>query len=406
MFSVRRPTVILTSALLIGAFLLPTGAAASGPQARDRADMPSRVVAPVPAAVSIGVPQLLFSGLIKPVLVTHAGDGSGRLFVVEQPGRIRVRSAGVTYVFLDIRDLVSDAGNEQGLLGLAFHPGYETNRKFYVYYTNNAGDQVVREFRRSPTNPRQATRVGSRVILVMGDPYSNHNGGHMAFLGGYLYIGTGDGGSANDPGNRAQSLNSLLGKILRIDINRTSSGRNYAIPPTNPYRNRAGRDEIWSRGLRNPWRWSFDRLTGDLWIGDVGQGLREEVDRSKRPTSGGPGRAANYGWRMWEGRRCNIGPCSTTGRTFPLAEYVTHTGGCAVTGGYVYRGSSYPSFQGTYFFGDYCSGKVWTLPANAAAPAAEFLARDTGLLISSFGETETGELLVVDHGGAVYRIIP
>jgi glucose/arabinose dehydrogenase len=412
----RRLTAILTSALVLSAALLPVSVSAAGPRSMDGATgvsggsaAPASVnttAAPAPAAVSIGVPQLIIGGLTRPVYATHAGDGSGRLFVVEQAGRIKVRSGGVTYLFLDIRDLVLDTGNEQGLLGLAFHPGYETNRRFYVYYTNNSGDQVVREFRRSATNPRRATRTGSRVIMNMNDPFSNHNGGQMAFLGGYLYIATGDGGSANDPGNRAASLNSLLGKILRINVNRTSSGRNYSIPPTNPYRNRPGLDEIWARGLRNPWRWSFDRLTGDLWIGDVGQGAREEVDRSIRPSTGGPGRGANYGWRMWEGRRCNIGPCSTSGRTFPLAEYVTHTGGCAVTGGYVYRGSSYPSFQGTYFFGDYCSGKVWTLPANAAAPAAEFLARDTALNISSFGETETGELLIVHHGGGVYRVVP
>jgi hypothetical protein len=274
-----------------------------------------------------------------------------------------------------------------------------------VNYTNNSGDTVIRQFHRHSTNPMRATIAGNRGILAVGQPFANHNGGHLAFFEGLLYVGLGDGGGSGDPGNRAQNVNTLLGKMLRIDVNGTSAGRNYRIPSTNPYVGRAGRDEIWSRGLRNPWRWSFDRATGHLWIADVGQGRYEEVNRSLNPTRGAPGRALNYGWRVMEGWHCFIpsSGCSTSGKVRPLAEY-THAGGnCSVTGGYVYRGPE-TALRNYYFFGDFCSGRIWTLPAGARSPARESLVRDTSLSISSFGEDERGQLFVIDHGGTIYRI--
>lgn len=346
------------------------------------------------------------SGLSAPVLVTHAGDGSGRLFIVEQVGRIRVVKNGVLLPkpFLDLSKELAQGG-EQGLLGLAFHPKYETNGKFYINATLPDGDTVINEYRVSPTNPDVATRVGGRRILRIDQPYANHNGGHIAFgPDGYLYIGMGDGGSAGDPGNRAQNLDSLLGKMLRIDVNGTSSGRAYRIPASNPYVGRTGRDEIWSRGLRNPWRWSFDRLKGDFWIGDVGQNRYEEIDRSTVTENASRGRGVNYGWRVMEGRHCYrpSSGCSTSGKILPVVEY-THSQGCSVTGGYVYRGTKLPSLVARYVFGDYCTGTIWTIPRTARGPATKSLLMDTSYRISSFGEDESGELYVVDHGGTVYR---
>jgi glucose/arabinose dehydrogenase len=410
----RRPQAraLIVSAVLIGSLLVPASVVAAGPQAASGQASASQTrsedgrprIAGGPAIRLVRQP----GSFNRPVLLTHAGDGSAFQFVVEQGGRILVRDTSpVTSwsTFIDINDLVGSSGGEQGLLGLAFHPDYETNRKFYVNYTNNSGDTVVREFRRHSTNAMRATRSGSRLILSVDQPFANHNGGHLAFFEGLLYIGLGDGGGSGDPGNRAQNVNTLLGKMLRIDVNGTTSTRNYRIPTGNPYVGRTGRDEIWSRGLRNPWRWSFDRSTGDLWIADVGQGSYEEVNRSLNPTSGAPGRRLNYGWRVMEGRHCFIpsSGCSRTGKVLPLAEY-THAGGnCSVTGGYVYRGPE-TALRGYYFFGDYCSGRIWTLRYGARSPARESLVRDTRLNISSFGEDERGQVFVVAHGGGVYRI--
>jgi glucose/arabinose dehydrogenase len=345
----------------------------------------------------------------QPILFTNARDGSNYWFVVQQNGIIRVKDGDSPSdpweTFLDIRDIVNDSGGEQGLLGLAFHPGYATNRRFYVNYTNSNGDTVIRLLYRDPVNPKRATRTASKAIMTIGQPYSNHNGGNLAFYGGFLFIGMGDGGSAGDPGNRAQNVNSLLGKILRIDVNGTSAGRNYRIPPGNPYIGRTGRDEIWARGVRNPWRWSFDRANGDLWIGDVGQNRYEEIDRSVKPASSAAGRGVNYGWRVMEGRHC-FAPssgCSTSGKIRPLVEYSHASGNCSVTGGFVYRGPD-PILQGRYFFADYCSGRIWTVGYRAATPAAPFRLLDTSLLVTSFGEDEAGRVYVVDHGGTVYRI--
>src|SRR3954471_1628796 len=240
--------------------------------------------APVPrAAISVKL-QLRASGLSKPVLITTARDGTGRLFIVEQTGRIKVYRYGAvdSTPFLSITSQVS-TGSEQGLLGLAFHPSFKTNHKLYVDFTDVNGDTVIREYRTSSSNPNVVDPSTARLILKVTQPYDNHNGGMLAFgPDGYLYIGMGDGGSAGDPGNRAQSTGGLLGKILRIDIDHSTSTTHYRSPSTNPYVGRAGLDQIWSRGLRNPWRFSFDRVTGQLWIGDVGQSRWEEVDRSSK----------------------------------------------------------------------------------------------------------------------------
>ena len=346
-------------------------------------------------------------GLDSPVFVTSAKDGTGRTFIVEQTGRIRVIKKGVLLPtpFLDLSSQVSKGG-ERGLLGLAFHPSYKSNGLFYVNFTRADGDTVVNRYRASTTNPDVAVRSTARRIITIDQPYANHNGGMIAFgRDGYLYIGMGDGGSGGDPGNRAQRLDSLLGKMLRINVNGSAGTRHYLIPSSNPYVGRYGRNEIWSRGVRNPWRFSFDRRTGDLWIGDVGQNRYEEIDRSRvSSTSTSRGRGVNYGWRVMEGRHCYrpATGCNRTGKVLPVVEY-THSEGCSVTGGYVYRGAEIPSLYGRYVFADYCSGKIYTVPSGGASPLTKRLLLDTDMMISSFGESARGELYVLDHRGALYR---
>jgi glucose/arabinose dehydrogenase len=347
--------------------------------------------------------------LSEPLFVTHAGDNSGRLFIVEKGGRIKILANGAVLgpAFLDISTKVSN-GSEQGLLGLAFHPDYATNGKFYVDYTDTAGDTVIAEYKNSVPSDNVA-EPAERVLLTIGQPYANHNGGMVAFgPDRYLYIGMGDGGSGGDPQNRAQNLSSLLGKILRINVDSKDTGKQYAIPTGpggNPYAGSTpGLDEIWSFGLRNPWRFSFDRKTGDLWIGDVGQDRYEEVNRATGAT---PGRAVNYGWRVVEGNAC-FNPssgCNKSGKTGPMAVY-SHSLGCSVTGGYVYRGLDYPGLAGGYLFGDYCSGRVWSLKAAGPASQAPVLMADTGFQISSFGEGQDGKLYVTDIGaGDVWQVL-
>ena len=337
--------------------------------------------------------QTILSGLDQPVFVGHAGDGSNRLFILEQPGRIRVRQPGSssTTLFLNIASRVICCG-EQGLLGLAFHPQFASNRRFFVNYTR-AGDgtTVIAEYQVSEGDPNVANTT-ERVILTVAQPFTNHNGGMLAFgPDGYLYIGLGDGGAGNDPDNRAQNINDLLGKILRIDVDQFP----YASPDTNPYFGAtSGRDEIFAVGLRNPWRFSFDRATGQLYVGDVGQGAREEVDIV---TLGG-----NYGWRVFEGTLCtNLGPapCSTPGLVPPIAEYAHTQGRCSVTGGYVYRGTAGDLPAGAYFYADFCTGEIFLFHNGVA----QFLL-DTPLNISSFGEDESGEHYVVGLGGTVSRM--
>jgi glucose/arabinose dehydrogenase len=347
----------------------------------------------------IELQPLLAAGLEQPVLLTHAGDATGRRFLVEQPGRILLLqpNSDSPSTFLDITERVR-SGGEQGLLGLAFHPQFSANGRFFVSYTRSPdGASIIAEYGVLP-GERDMADSSERILLTVAQPFGNHNGGMIQFgPDGFLYIGLGDGGSGNDPGNRAQDISDLLGKILRIDVDRKDPGMEYAIPADNPFSgNPAGRDEIYALGLRNPWRFSFDRLTGRLWAGDVGQGAIEEIDLI---SLGG-----NYGWRIFEGTRCtNLGPasCSSDSLVPPVAEYDHSLGRCSVTGGYVYRGKRQTLPYGSYVFGDFCSGEVFLLTAGLT----EVLI-DTNLLISSFGEDEAGEIYVLDHaGGGVAKIV-
>ena len=354
--------------------------------------------------------QPLAGGLSQPVGVTSARDGSRRLFVIEQGGKIRVIKGKrvLDGAYLDISGKVS-SGGEQGLLGIAFHPRFEDTRRFYVNYTDTDGNTVVAEYRQSRTDANKARTRSERVVLTFEQPFSNHNGGALAFgRDGYLYISSGDGGGSGDPQGNGQRLNTLLGKILRIDVDKDRDGRGYGIPPDNPFRDDpTARPEIWSYGLRNPWRFSFDRTTRAMWIGDVGQGRLEEIDYELGGSDGG----TNWGWNIKEGTDCYIGAteCAAASAaaelTDPIAEY-THDFGCAVVGGYVYRGKAHPDLTGRYFFSDNCSGNIWSLDATNPTAQEEVLLLETGRPISSFGETGSGEILVVDRAGEILRLIP
>ena len=352
--------------------------------------------------------QQFATGFSFPILATSARDGSNRLFVVERTGKIQLMTPGTTlplptpFIDLTAKVLTSNSiGDERGLLGLAFHPQFKTNRRFFVNYTRRPdGATVISEFTASAANANVADTT-EKVILTVAQPFSNHNGGMIDFgKDGFLYIGMGDGGSANDPGNRSQNNEELLGKFLRIDVDTPNGAVPYSSPSTNPFFGATpGRDEIYSTGWRNPWRWSFDRQTGELYAGDVGQNAIEEIDIV---TLGG-----NYGWRVLEGTRCtNLGPaaCTTPGFVAPIYEYAQDGGRCSVTGGYVYRGTRGTLTPGTYVFGDYCTGEIF-LRENGSVR----MALDSPYAISSFGEDEAGELLVVHLGsganGAVYRIV-
>jgi glucose/arabinose dehydrogenase len=345
---------------------------------------------------------LLVNGLQKPTYLTHAGDGSGRLFITEQVGRIRLVVDGqlLGQPFLDISSLVGSRASEQGLLSIAFHPRYASNGYFFVNYTDVRGDTVVARYHVS-SDPNVADPESGTVLLTIDQPYANHNGGQLHFgPDGYLYIGMGDGGSAGDPQNNGQRLDTLLGKLLRIDVDAASP---YGIPPDNPFRNRSdAKPEIWAYGLRNPWRFSFDRATGDLYMADVGQNAYEEVDFQPAASRGGE----NYGWNFMEGNHPYGGRSRRPEFTPPVAEYSHAEGGCSVTGGYVYRGTRLPGLTGIYLFGDYCTGLTWTLYRSAPDMWERRLFLRTNLRISSFGEDEAGELYVLDHAGAVYRLDP
>ena len=340
------------------------------------------------------------NGLQLPLFLTHGGDGSGHLFVVEQPGAIRVIDHGVLMEapFLDLRDRVWTKGNEQGLLGLAFHPEHRSNGRFFVNYNRREdGATVVSEFTRNGRSLNVSAGT-ERILMVVPQPYLNHNGGMIAFgPDGMLYIGRGDGGSKGDPQNRGQNPHEWLGKILRIDVNR---GQPYAVPRDNPFATGNGRPEVFAFGIRNPWRFSFDRETGMLWLADVGQYKWEEIDVV---VAGG-----NYGWRIMEGAHC-YNPeegCSPDGLIFPIAEYGHEGGRCSITGGYVYRGLSIKALRGTYVFGDYCSGELFGISADAnrkGSTVPRVLMR-TGLRIPSFGEDQAREIYIVDHKGGVYRL--
>jgi glucose/arabinose dehydrogenase len=351
--------------------------------------------------ISIAI-EPVADGLQRPVAVRHAGDGSGRLFIVEQPGRIRILDNGslLQSPFLDIAARVRDSANEQGLLGLAFHPQYVDNGRFFVNYTDLGGDTVVSEFTRSQADVNQADPSSEAVIMRVPQPYGNHNGGDIAFgPDGYLWIATGDGGGAGDPEGSGQNLQTLLGKLLRIDVDH---GSTYTIPLDNPFVGDPNAfDEIWAYGLRNPWRFSFDRDTGDLYIADVGQRRLEEINFEAATDPGG----RNYGWNTMEGSSCFSGSnCSTDEMILPVAEY-SHDFGCSVTGGYVYRGSRYPVLQGYYLYGDYCSGTMWALSRSNSGQWIAEVVGESGANISSFGEDEQGELYLSDlNGGFLFLV--
>ena len=338
-------------------------------------------------------------GFDNPTTIANAGDGSNRLFVLEQKGRIKVVRDGVLGAtpFLDLAKIVKSTASEQGLLGIAFAPDFAKSRAFYLNYTNRTGvgNTVLARYSVGST-PDRADPASRRELLTITQPFSNHNGGQLAFgPDGYLYIGTGDGGSGGDTFGNGQRRDTLLGKLLRIDV-RSSGANPYAIPGGNPFGN-----EIWAYGLRNPWRFSFDRATGDLYIADVGQDVVEEIDF--QPAGAGAG--ANYGWNLMEGTSCFKSPgCNEKGNlVLPVAEYRHGRGDCSVTGGYVYRGKN-PALQGIYFFGDFCSGRIWGLRRNASGWDKQLL-QDTKLSISTFGEDEQGELYLADYeSGTVYRI--
>ena len=335
-------------------------------------------------------------GLVRPVAITHAGDT--RLFITEQRGTVQIfdGSSVLATPFLDIRTIVRSTASEQGLLSVAFHPRYKENGFFYVNYTDLAGDTVVARYSVSASNPNLANPQSAHVILQVDQPFANHNGGQLVFgPDGYLYIGMGDGGSGGDPQNNAQDRADLLGKLLRIDVD---SGERYGIPPTNPFVNDpSARPEVWAYGLRNPWRFAFDRVSHDLWISDVGQGDWEEINFQPATSIGGE----NYGWRRMEGTHC-FNPssnCNNGSLVLPVIEYGHTNGACSVTGGYVYRGSRYPRLAGWYLYGDFCNGVIWGGMRGTDGVVTSRVLLDTNFSISTFGEDLNGELYVADYNG-------
>jgi glucose/arabinose dehydrogenase len=357
--------------------------------------------------LSMAFPHISFSRM---VFLTSPDDGTNRVFLVLQAGEIMVfpdeQNVSSATTFLDIRTLVDASGNEQGLLGLAFDPHFSTDGFFYVYYTSSAGDSrqaVVARFSVNSTDPNSADLSSELIVLQIQQPpaFNNHNAGMLAFgPDGDLYIGVGDGGSEGDPMGNGQNTSTLLGKILRIDVANATVQQPYSIPADNPLVSQSGaRGEIWAYGLRNPWRFSFDSVTGQLWVGDVGQDRYEEVDQVTR--------GGNYGWNVMEGFSCyspSTG-CDETGLQLPVVEY-PHTVGCAIIGGYVYRGSGIPSLYGTYVYGDYCTGNIWALQYNGTAVTyhAELVAG--GPSISSFGVDSQGNLYVTALDGHIYMLQP
>lgn len=336
--------------------------------------------------------------------LTHAADNSGRIFLVEKAGRVRIITTGRVQEqpFLDITALVDSGASERGLLSLAFDPDYAANGEFYVNYTAGAADgaSTIARYRVS-ADPDRADPDSGQVILTIAQPAANHNGGQIQFgPDGYLYIGTGDGGRADDPWDNAENLSVLLGKMLRIAVRGQET---YAVPADNPFVGRSdARPEIWAYGLRNPWRFSFDRATGDLFIADVGQNQWEEINVQGADSGGGE----HYGWDTMEARHC-FEPgqgCDTTGKVLPVVEY-PHSQGCSVTGGYVYRGQAYPALAGTYFYADFCTGTIWGLHPNGAGTWQSAFLLSSGVSIASFGEDEAGELYVLDLGGEVFRLV-
>ena len=346
-------------------------------------------------------------GLTYPISMSNANDGSNRLFILEQPGIIQVLAGGQLQdtPFLDISALVSQdiyrGYSERGLMGLAFHPQFAENGQFFVHYSDRQGNTVLARYTVSAENPNTADPNSAEVLLTHPQPYPNHNGGQLAFgPDGYLYMALGDGGSAGDPQNNAQNPSVLLGKILRLDVDGEAP---YTIPEDNPANtvNANLAPEIWAWGLRNPWRFSFDSATGDLYIADVGQNQWEEINFQPADSPGGE----NYGWRIYEGTHRYTQEQDPGGTVFPIAEY-DHSQGCSVTGGYVYRGEELPGLQGVYFYSDYCSGNIWATYRDSAGAwqTIEFM-RNTGMSVSSLGQDDAGELYFADYRGRIMKLV-
>ena len=379
---------------------IPTveGTNASEPPGGITPTQPTASVSSLPAAGSAAWLPVA-SGLNNPIGIANAGDGSGRLFILEQEGKICILQAGTLAAepFLDISDRVGCCG-ERGLLGLAFHPRYSENGYFYVNYTDRERSTVIARYQVSAENPDQADAGSELNLLTIAQPYPNHNGGAVVFgPDGYLYLGLGDGGSGGDPHGNGQSTATLLGKILRIDVDQ---GELYSIPADNPFVSGGGLPEIWAYGLRNPWRISFDRLTDDLYIADVGQNAWEEINFMAAGSPGG----ANFGWNYLEATHPYQGnPPEGLELVEPVAEY-SHDQGCSVTGGVVYRGIELASWQGVYLYGDYCSGILWGLVRNPLGVWLNGVLFETGSSITSFGEDEGGEVYMTDYAGTLYRL--
>lgn len=363
---------------------------------------------PDPAIFDLGF-ELVTDGLVQPVGIVSAGDGSGRLFVLERGGNIRIVQDGTLLdtPFLSITDRVGSQGQEQGLLGLAFAPDYADTGFFYIDYTNLDGTTVVARYTVTD-DPNVADPASEQILLIQPQPYANHNGGHIVFgPDNYLYIGLGDGGSGGDPQGNAQNLQTWLGKILRIEVDPAfvPDGQPYGIPDDNPYADgQAGLPEIFASGFRNPWGFNFDPETGDLWIGDVGQETWEEIDYVPNGTDPG----LNFGWNLTEGTHCYLtDPCTSPEFAMPVAEYNHAVGGCSVTGGVVYRGEEMPNLVGTYLYADYCSGLIWGLTVNAngtVVPAGDPV--ESGFMISTFGTGDDGRVYVTDMAnGAIYELV-
>ena len=368
----------------------------------------STAASDTPAPASGALPSVraetVFPGVSfdRMVFLTHPDGIPDRLYLVLQPGRIlafdNVPNPSSPETFLDIRNRVSDRGNEEGLLGLAFDPDYANNRYFYVYYSAASPRRSVIARYHVPPGADGVDPSTEKIIMEIGQPYSNHNGGQVTFgPDGYLYVGLGDGGSGGDPRGHGQDLRTLLGTILRIDVSTLDELGSYAVPPDNPFVGVQGaRPEIWAYGLRNPWRFSFDRETGDLWTGDVGQNKLEEIDIIR------PG--LNYGWNIVEGSLCfRDSPCSSEGLEPPVTEY-GRDGGCSVTGGYVYRGPRIPSLVGAYLYGDFCTGNIWALRHDGSQVVDQALIADTDLQISSFAEGPDGEVYILSFTGEIARL--
>jgi glucose/arabinose dehydrogenase len=416
----NTPSVILTLFTIIGLSLVGCGETSKAPTSY----IPPTIGSVIPSATPTPIPSmvasppilsqtatttstnvsvfpdpsgytwaLIVSGMELPVDIKNASDGSGRLFIVDKRGKIYILENGrvLSDPFLDISSEVDSTNTEQGLVGLAFHPEYVRNGQFFVNYIEKNGNTVIARFSASRTNPDTADPTSEVDYLHVHQPYPNHNGGGLAFgPDGYLYIGLGDGGSGGDPQGNGQNLQTYLGKLLRIDVDH---GNQYQIPAFNPFASGGGLPEIWAYGLRNPWRFSFDHLTGDLFIGDVGQDSWEEVDFVPRGTAGG----INFGWNYFEATHSYRGqPPATEQFTFPLAEY-SHSEGCSITGGYVYRGSVLPEWNGIYLYGDYCSGNIWGIIPGEGSGLEGKLLFSSVAQITSFGVDENGEIYITDY---------